>query len=173
MGTRLDFDIGACATLGGEAWKAIRSGGIVLTYGSVAGDSAGETGEVVHVVVGHVDEMQARVTVFKPGGERPLFSSDQEPVTTSVRLEAAEGLPLSVGRFEMVFQEMLAKHAPGEARGVVVGGGETIDLFIERNARVRWTVGDMDTEIRAALEEVVEEEVNASGSGLAGAGVRF
>ena len=31
----------------------------------------------------------------------------------------------------------------------------------------------MDTEIRMALEEVVEEEVNASGGGLAGADVRF
>ena len=41
--------------------------------------------------------------------------------------------------------------------GVVVGGGKTIDLLVEGNARVRWTVGDMDTEIRAALEEVVEE----------------
>ena len=80
---------------------------------------------------------------------------------------------MSVGRLEMVFQEMLTKHAPGEARGVVVGGGEMIDLLVERNARVGWTVGDMDAEIRAALEEVVEEEVNASGSGLAGAGVRF
>ena len=84
MGARLDFDVGACATLGGEAWKAIRSRGIVLTYGSVASDSAGETGEVVHVVVGHIDEMQARVTVFEPGREGPLFSSDQEPMTTPV-----------------------------------------------------------------------------------------
>ena len=44
MGARLDFDVGACAALSGEAWKAIRSRGIVLTYGSVACDSAGETG---------------------------------------------------------------------------------------------------------------------------------
>ena len=84
MGARLDLDVGASATLGGEAWKAIRSRGIVLTYGSVASDSAGETGEVVHVVVGHVDEMEARVMVLKPGGEGPLFPSDQEPVTASV-----------------------------------------------------------------------------------------
>ena len=84
MGARLDLDVGACATLGGEAWKAIRSGGIVLTYGSVASDSTGETGEVVHIVVGHIDEVQARVPVFKPRGEGSLFSSDQEPVTTPV-----------------------------------------------------------------------------------------
>ena len=57
MGARLDFDVGASAALGGEAWKAIRSRGIVLTYGSVACDSAGETGEVVHVVAGQVDEV--------------------------------------------------------------------------------------------------------------------
>ena len=84
MGTCLDFDVGACATLSGKAWKAIRSRGIVLTYGSVACDSVGETGEVVHVVIGHINEMQARVTVFKPGGEGSLFSVDQEPVTTTV-----------------------------------------------------------------------------------------
>ena len=57
MGTRLDFDIGACATLSGEAWEVVRTRGIVLTYGSMASDSAGETGEVVHVVVGHINEM--------------------------------------------------------------------------------------------------------------------
>ena len=73
----------------------------------------------------------------------------------------------------MVFQEVLAKPALGKARGVVVGGGKAVDLLVEGNARVRWTVGDMDTEIRMALEEVVEEEVNASGGGLAGADVRF
>ena len=84
MGACLDLDIGACATLSGEAWEVVRTRGVVLTYGSVAGDSVGETGEVVHVVVGHIDEMQARVTVFKPGGEGPLFSSNQEPMTTSV-----------------------------------------------------------------------------------------
>ena len=84
MGACLDLDIGACATLSGEAWEAVRTRGVVLTYGSMASDSAGETGEIVHVVVGHIDEMQARVTVFKPGGEGPLFPSDQEPVTTSV-----------------------------------------------------------------------------------------
>ena len=73
----------------------------------------------------------------------------------------------------MVFQEMLMEHASGEARGVVVGGGKMINLLVEGDARVRWTIGDMDTEIWTALEEVVEEEVNASGSGLAGADVRF
>ena len=115
MGARLDFDVGACATLSGEAWKAIRSTGIVLTYGSVACDSAGETGEVVHVVASHIDEMQARVAVFEPGCEGPFFTADQEPVTTAVGLEAAEGLPLRVGGLEMVFQEMLTKHPLGEA----------------------------------------------------------
>ena len=84
MGVRLDFDVGASATLSGEAWKAIRSRGIVLTYGSVACDSTGETGEVVHVVVGHVNEVQARVAVFKPGSEGSLFSADKEPVATAV-----------------------------------------------------------------------------------------
>ena len=73
----------------------------------------------------------------------------------------------------MVFQKMLTKHASGEARGVIVGGGKMVDLLVERNARVGWTVGDMDMEIRTALEEIVEEEVNASGSGLAGVDVRF
>ena len=73
MGARLDFDVGARATLSGEAWEAVRSGRIVLTYGSVASDSAGETGEVVHIVVGHIDEMEARVPVFKPRGEGSLF----------------------------------------------------------------------------------------------------
>ena len=57
MSAHLDFDIGACATLSGEAWKAIRSRGIVLTYGSVAHDSMGEMGEVIHVVAGHVNEV--------------------------------------------------------------------------------------------------------------------
>ena len=84
MGARLNFDVGACATLSGEAWEAVRTRGVVLTYGSVACDSAGETGEIIHVVVGHVDEMQARVTVFKPRGEGPFFSADQEPMSTSV-----------------------------------------------------------------------------------------
>ena len=84
MGARLDFDVGACATLSGEAWEAVRTRGVVLTYGSMASDSAGETGEIVHVVVGHVNEMQARITVLKLGGERSLFSADQEPVTTAV-----------------------------------------------------------------------------------------
>ena len=73
----------------------------------------------------------------------------------------------------MVFQEVLTKHASREARGVVVGGGKVIDLLVERDARVRWTIGDMDTEIRTALEEVMEEEVDASGGGLAGADVCF
>ena len=68
---------------------------------------------------------------------------------------------------------MLTKHASGEARGVVVGRGEMIDLLVERNARVGWAIGDVDTEIWTALKEVVEEEVNAGGSGLAGADVRF
>ena len=68
---------------------------------------------------------------------------------------------------------MLAKHASGEARGVVMRGGKTVNLLIERNTRVRRTVGDMDAEVRTALEEIVEEEVNASGSGLAGADVHF
>ena len=84
MGTRLDLDIGACAALSGEAWKAIRSRGIVLTYGSVACDSAGEMGEVVHVVTSHVDEVQAHVAIFEPGCEGSLFMADQEPVTTAV-----------------------------------------------------------------------------------------
>ena len=84
MGACLDFDVGACATLSGEAWKAIRSRGIVLTYGSVACDSAGETGEVVHVVIGHVNEVQVHVAVFKPGGEGSLFTADQEPVAAAV-----------------------------------------------------------------------------------------
>ena len=84
MGVRLDFDVGACATLSGEAWKAIRSRGIVLTNGSMACDSAGETGEVVHVVVGHVNEVQARVAVFKPGGEGLFFTADQEPMAPAV-----------------------------------------------------------------------------------------
>ena len=73
----------------------------------------------------------------------------------------------------MVFQEVLTKHALGEARGVVVGRSETVDLLIERDTRVRRTIGDVDAEIRTALEEVVEEQVNASGGGLAGADVRF
>ena len=84
MSARLDLDVGACAALSGEAWEAVRTRGVVLTYGSVASDSAGETGEVIHIVVGHIDEMQARVPVFKPRGEGSLFSLDQEPVTTPV-----------------------------------------------------------------------------------------
>ena len=93
MGARLDFDVGTCAAVGGEAWKVIRLRRIVLTYGGVACDSVGETGEVVHVVAGHVNEVQAHVAVFKLGGEGPLFAADQEPVATVVRFEAAEGLP--------------------------------------------------------------------------------
>ena len=84
MGAHLDFDVGACATLSGEAWKAIRLRGIVLTYGSVACDSTGETGEVVHVVIGHVNEVQVCIAVFKLGGEGSLFVADQEPVATAV-----------------------------------------------------------------------------------------
>ena len=85
----------------------------------------------------------------------------------------AEGLPLSVSRLEMVFQEVLTKQASGEARGVVMGRGETVDLLIEGDARVRRAVGDVDAEAWSALEEIVKEEVNTSGSGLAGADVRF
>ena len=45
MGARLDFDVGASAAVGGKAWKAVRPRRVVLTYGSVAGNSAGEAGE--------------------------------------------------------------------------------------------------------------------------------
>ena len=73
----------------------------------------------------------------------------------------------------MVFQEVLTKHASREAGGVVVGGCKTVNLFVEGNARVRRAVGDMDAEVWSALEEIKKEEVDASGSGLAGADVRF
>ena len=39
VGTCLDVDIGACTTVGGEAWEVVRSRGIILTYGSMACDS--------------------------------------------------------------------------------------------------------------------------------------
>ena len=68
---------------------------------------------------------------------------------------------------------MLTEHTSGKARRVIVGGGKTVDLLVERDARVRQAVGDMDAEVRATLEEIVEEEVDASGSSLAGADVRF
>ena len=173
MGVCLDFDVGACAALSGKAWKVIRLRGIVLTYGSMACDSVGETGEVVHVVAGHVNEVQVCVAVFKPGGEGPLFAADQEPVATMVRFKAAEGLPLGVSGLEMVLQEVLAKHPLGEVSRVVVGRGKVIHLFIEWNTRVGWAVGDVDVEVWSALEEVVEEEVNASGGHLARADMRF
>ena len=51
---------------------------------SVASDSAGETGEVIHVVASHINEVQACVVVFEPGCEGSLFTADQEPVTTTV-----------------------------------------------------------------------------------------
>ena len=48
-----------------------------------------------------------------------------------------------------------------------------VNLHIERNARVGRAVGDVDAEVGSALEEIVEEEVNMSGGGLAGADVHF
>ena len=92
---------------------------------------------------------------------------------TAVRFEVAEGLPLSVSGFEMVLQEVLAKHPLGEARGVVVGRGKAVYLFIEWNTQVGQAVGDVDVEVRSVLEEVVEEEVNASGGHLAQADMCF
>ena len=54
-----------------------------------------------------------------------------------------------------------------------MGGGETVNLLVERDARVGRAVGDMDTEVWSALKEVVKEEVNASSGGLTGADMRF
>ena len=54
-----------------------------------------------------------------------------------------------------------------------MGRGEAIHMFIEWNTRVGRAVGDVDAEVWSALEEIVEEEVNASGNGLTGADVRF
>ena len=103
--------------MGGEAWEAVRSGGIILTYGGVACDSAREAGEVGHVVAGHVDEMQARVAVLESGDKRAFFTADQEPMVATVCLEAAEGLPVGVGGLEVVFQEVLMEFSLREAGG--------------------------------------------------------
>ena len=54
-----------------------------------------------------------------------------------------------------------------------MGGGETVNLLVEGNARVGWAVGDVNAEVQSALKEIVEEEINASSGGLAGADVHF
>ena len=60
--------------------------------------------------------------VFEPRDERVFFAADQEPMVAVIRFKAAESLPLSIGDSEVIFKEVLAKLAPGEAHRVVVGG---------------------------------------------------
>ena len=48
-----------------------------------------------------------------------------------------------------------------------------VNLFIERNTRVGWAVGNMDVEVWSVLEKIVEEEVDVSGGHLAQADVRL
>ena len=163
----------AICAQGFDVRKALSSVGIVFPNGCVPREGPGDSGKFLGGVVGHIEEMVFGRLVFDGGSERFSVTSHVEPVSPAIGRKAGERLPLFVGLGHVFVKEMLPQEAP---RHVVRGGhigGKTINCFVEGDAGVRWTVGEVEPNAWIVLKEVQEQQIDACGRGLAGADGRL
>jgi hypothetical protein len=135
------FWVGAVTAVVREAWKAVRMVKVILTYGSVACDGAGDAGHLVHVVVGHVKEKNLRLFVADVGDEGLLFSTDFHPTATLVFGKHTTVVPVVVRELDTAINEVLPEcdlmciFVDDECTDHAVG------FFIEGDTGVRRAVG--------------------------------
>ena len=117
-------------------------------------EGSSDPGDLLGVVVRHVEEMMLGAFVFDCRPKGLSIASYIEPIPSSIGGGASERLPLFVGLSHVFVKEVLAQSSAGKAVGGGHAGGKAVDRLIEGDARMGRAVREMEPDTRVALEKV-------------------